>query len=339
MPPSKPQVVIVTPASAAANNGNWQTAQRWWRFLAPLYRTRLVDTWPDREAARDQVMIALHARRSAASIAAWRRRHARPSLAVVLTGTDLYRDIHGDATAQHSLASADRLVTLQERGPLAVPPEYRAKTRVIFQSASSRLALPKTARHLRVVMVGHLREEKSPATLFAAANIIKPDEAILIDHIGGALDKALAREAKLTMAACPHYRWLGGRSHEETRRRIQRAHVLVHCSRIEGGAHAILEAAMSGTPVLASRIDGNVGLLGEDYAGYFPWGDATEVVRLLRECRASQARPDAYLKMLTSQIATRTRLFAASTERMAVRQLVAELLGTAPQDIPRTRSP
>jgi len=322
----KIQVVIVTPAFADANNGNWRTAERWRRFLAPLNQTRLVKTWPDRAATQDNLMIALHARRSASSIAAWRERHGSASLAVVLTGTDLYCDILGDSSAQHSLALAGTLVALQERGPLALPAEYRAKTRVIFQSAAPRMPLSKTGRHLRALMVGHLRQEKSPATLFAAARTIAAAEGILIDHVGGAQDSALADEAQAVMAVCPHYRWLGNRPHEETRRRIQRAHVLVHCSQIEGGAHVILEAATSGTPVLASRIDGNLGLLGADYGGYFAWGDAAALVRLLRDCRATQADPEGRLHLLAAQGAARTPLFAPAVERMAVRQLAADLL-------------
>lgn len=65
----------------------------------------------------------------------------------------------------------------------------------------------------------------------------------------------------------------------------QGAHVLVHPSRMEGGAHVVIEAVLSGTPVLASRIDGNVGLLGKDYAGYFPVGDAGGLAALLQLVR------------------------------------------------------
>jgi glycosyltransferase involved in cell wall biosynthesis len=64
------------------------------------------------------------------------------------------------------------------------------------------------------------------------------------------------------MQRIPNYRWLGALPHESTRRRIQAAHVLVHSSRMEGGAHVVIEAVTSGTPVLASRIPGNLGLLG-----------------------------------------------------------------------------
>ena len=68
------------------------------------------------------------------------------------------------------------------------------------------------------------------------------------------------------MAVCPNYRWLGALPHEATRRHIQQAHLMIHTSRMEGGAHVIIEAVVSGTPVLASRIDGNIGMLGDDFA-------------------------------------------------------------------------
>ena len=99
MPQRAGRVVIVTPSLADANNGNWRTSERWRRFLAPRRPARLATAWPDAMAAADSVMIALHARRSAAAIAAWHARHGSARLAVVLTGTDLYRDIAADAAA------------------------------------------------------------------------------------------------------------------------------------------------------------------------------------------------------------------------------------------------
>lgn len=322
MPPRAGRVVIVTPSLADANNGNWRTSERWRRFLAPRRPARLATAWPDAQAAADSVMIALHARRSAAAIAAWHARHGGARLAVVLTGTDLYRDIAADAAAQRSLELAGTLVVLQERGPLALPAALRGKARVIFQSAVACRTPPKAQRHLRAVMVGHLREEKSPETLFAAARLLADRDDILIDHIGGALDAELGREAAATMAACRRYRWLGNLAHAETLRRIRQAHLLVHCSRMEGGAHVIAEALASGTPAIASRIDGNVGMLGEDYAGYFPWGDANELARLLAACRDAQGEPDGLLARLGAQARARSRLFAPEAERAAVQQLL-----------------
>ncbi len=116
-------------------------------------------------------------------------RHPGRGLAVTLTGTDLYRDIQFDAAAQHSLQRAQILITLQEKAPDALPAEVRGKARVIYQSTSSRQPLEKSGRHFRAVMVGHLREEKSPETLFAVARLLTNQRDIKIDHIGAGLER------------------------------------------------------------------------------------------------------------------------------------------------------
>ena len=179
-----PQLVIVSPALKDDNNGNWQTAWRWRQQLAGMCRARIVKCWPDALAADDAAMIALHARRSADAIAAWSAAHPRRGLAVVLTGTDLYGDIATDAAAQRSLELAHALVVLQECAPQALPEAMRSKARVIFQSTTARRPLAKSTRRLRAVMVGHLREVKSPQTLFAAARLLADRRDIFIDHIG-----------------------------------------------------------------------------------------------------------------------------------------------------------
>jgi len=316
-------VVIVSPTLAEANNGNWQTARRWQRLLSP-HRVRIVQQWPDALADGDEVMLALHARRSADSVQAWHNRHGQRGLGVVLTGTDLYRDIAQDAQAQRSLALAHSLVVLQGLGVQSLPSEHHAKARVIFQSTGTRQTLPKTSRHLRVVMVGHLREEKDPLTLMAAARLLPPDAGVFIDHIGAAFEPALGRAAQTTQVECPHYRWLGALSHAQTLRRIQHAHLMVHCSRMEGGAHVVMEAICSGTPVLASRIDGNVGLLGKDYAGYFKPGDAQGLAEQLLACRDATGGP-ALMAQLERQCALRAPLFDPQAERAALQRWVKAL--------------
>ena len=322
---NKPRVLIVSPALANANNGNWQTAWRWSRMLHPNFDASIAQAW---NGEPFDVMLALHARRSAGSVAAWARAKGAttnaPGLAVVLTGTDLYRDIQTDAQAQASLGFARQLVVLQECGPDALPAALHAKTRVIFQSTSTRQTLPKSKQHLRALMVGHLRDEKSPQTLFEAARLLM-HSSVLIDHIGEPLDAALGEQARATAAVCAHYRWLGGLPHEATRRRIQQAHVLVHASSMEGGAHVVMEAVCSGTPVLASRIAGNVGMLGADYPGYFEHGDAQALARLLVQCRDRQASPELYTQ-LQSHCQARAHLFAAKTEQAALIKLVHDLM-------------
>jgi putative glycosyltransferase (TIGR04348 family) len=333
------KIVIVSPALADANNGNWQTAQRWRRLLRPHHTVRIVGQWPDGPLAQhDGVMLALHARRSADSIEAWGQAHGAdrqaepapsPGLAVVLTGTDLYQDIQIDASAQRSLQLAQRLVVLQVRGTEALPAALRSRTQVVLQSTGAWQTLTKPSAPMRAVMVGHLREVKSPQTLFEAARLIAPDEGIAIDHIGAPLDTHLAEQARATAQQCSHYRYLGELTHAQVRRRIQRAHILVHASRIEGGAHVVMEAVRSGTVVLASRIDGNVGMLGGDYAGYFEWNNAAQLVQLLRRCRDSvgnSAGQDGLYAQLQRQCAHRAPLFSAEAEQASLLQLVHALI-------------
>lgn len=321
----KKTLCLVTPALAAANNGNWQTASRWARMLAADYRVRLVAEWTAEDGAHDDALLALHARRSAASVAAFAAARLGRPLLLALTGTDLYRDIQVDARAQRSLALAQRLIVLHERAVDDLPAAHRAKAVVCFQSSAARRTLPKSGRHLRALMVGHLRHEKAPQLLFDAARRLAPRADIRIDHIGAALDPALGRAAQACAAACPHYRWLGALPHRAVLGHIQRAHLLVSSSRMEGGAQVVIEAVRSGTPVLASAIPGHLGLLGPGYGGLFPDGDAAALAALLLRARDDPAM----LPALRAQCDARAPLFDPARERATLRRTVQQALESA----------
>ena len=316
-------IVIVSPALSDANNGNWQTAKRWAGLLGKHYRTRIVNAWPgdSAQSALDSILLALHARRSAASVTQWHAQRGQTGLVVVLTGTDLYRDIHTDAQAQHALDAASALIVLQPLGLNELQPHHRAKAHVVLQSTKTRKTLPKAVHHLRAVMVGHLRDEKSPQTLFAAARLLQAREDIFIDHIGAGLDPQLAQDALDTAAMCANYTWAGALKHTQTRAKIQRAHVLVHTSKMEGGAHVLMEAVCSGTPVIASDIPGNVGMLGDGYHGYFPVGDARALALLLERCKDEPG----FVDHLQRQCALRAPLFAPEAELAALLGVIQAL--------------
>ncbi|MBC5764002.1 selenoneine biosynthesis selenosugar synthase SenB [Ramlibacter albus] len=320
----RPSVVIVSPATAAANNGNWRTAARWATLLADSCKARVVQAWPDADAARDTVMLALHARRSAAAVKAWHASRGSRGLAVVLTGTDLYGDLPNDFASLASIEAASQLVVLQEDGLRVLPQPFRAKARVIYQSTPALPVLPKPVGQLTAVMVGHLREVKSPGTFFDAARLLRGEPGIQLRHIGAAEEPAWAGRAHATERECPGYRWLGALPHERTREEIRAAHVLVHPSAAEGGAHVVMEAVCSGTPVIASRVSGNVGMLGEDYDGYFEHGDAAALARLLRLCHAEDPSTGT-LARLGAQCARRAALFAPEAEQAALLRLVQDL--------------
>ena len=135
----------------------------------------------------------------------------------------------------------------------------------------------------------------------------------------------MGAQAESLNAAISSYHWFGALPHALTRQRIQRAHVLVHPSRMEGGAHVVIEAITSGTPVLASRIAGNVGLLGRDYGGYFELGDSAGLATLLQRCRDDPAM----LPGLWPQCAARAALFLPAREQATLQKLMSELLEPA----------
>src|SRR6185503_14003116 len=137
----------------------------------------------------------------------------------------------------------------------------------------------------RVAVVGHLREEKDPFRAVAALSHLKEGSFdIELIQIGDALSPAMKTRALELMAREPRYRWLGGRTHPQTLGWIARSHVLVVSSIMEGGANVICEAARIGTPVLASRVSGNVGMLGRNYPGYFRLFDEKALARLIEKC-------------------------------------------------------
>jgi putative glycosyltransferase (TIGR04348 family) len=314
----KPVLCIVTPGTRSANNGNWRTAARWARMLRDRYKVIVQSEW---RGERADAMLALHARRSAASIEAFRSAGAG-RLAVVLTGTDLYRDLPGSAEAAASLEAADRVVVLQDDALHLLSPAARMKATVIVQSATPIAPHKKPRDALSCVAVGHLREEKDPRTLFRAWSRIPADASITMRHIGAPLDETLAAEARALAARDPRYRYSGALPHGLTRAAIARAHVLVHPSVAEGGANVIAEAIASGTAVIASRISGNVGMLGADYPGYFEAGDDSA----LALCFALALEERAYLRSLQAACAKRRALFAPSREKRALRALVAALI-------------
>jgi len=313
------RIVLITPYGAASRNGNWHTAARWARFLREAgHSVRVQVEWDGRAA---DLMIALHARRSFASISSFARRFPSRPLMLVLTGTDLYRDIHHDRDAQQALDLAHRLIVLQERGVDELEAGQAAKARVIYQSAPD---IPRAAHKpntFEVLVVGHLREEKDPFRVALATAYLSEQSRIAVTHLGGALTPEMASTAELAQHKLPRWTWAGNVPHRSVLKKLARARLLVVTSVMEGGANVICEALAAGLPVLASDIPGNIGMLGEDYPGYFPLGDERSLARLL-----SRAESDAgFYAELVSHGQRRRPLMRPEQESSRLRQAVAEL--------------
>jgi putative glycosyltransferase (TIGR04348 family) len=280
------RVRLVTPTNSnISNSGNRVTAERYAGILRKLGHQVAVTA--SYEGQSCDVLVALHARKSFGSIRRFREQHPDVPLVVVLTGTDLYRDLRNSSQAKVSLELATRLVVLQRLGLEEIPERLRAKARVIYQSADcAGEPVPRSSADFRVCVAGHLRPEKDPFRAALAARRLPPGSRIKILHIGAALRPRMEQRAHRESELNQRYQWVGGLPRWKTRRLIAGSQLVAITSRIEGSSNVLSEALACSVPVVASRIPGLVGTLGPDYPGLFAAGDTSELADLLRraEC-------------------------------------------------------
>jgi putative glycosyltransferase (TIGR04348 family) len=311
------KIALITPAAPGARNGNRGTAVRWAGMLRELgHKVSIQVDW---DGSTTDLMLALHARRSHASIRNFAVCYPDRPLILTLTGTDLYRDIRSDEQAQLSLQLATRMIVLQEMGLRELAPALRPKTHVVYQSAQSVKRAPPLKSCFEVIVSGHLREEKDPFRAAAALAHVPEQSRIRVTHIGGAMSPAMAREARGWIKREPRYHWLGEVSHGKALRLLARARLLVISSRMEGGANVVSEALANDVPVIASRIAGNIGMLGRDYAGYYAPENEKALARLLHDAETDAG----YYRKLAAQCRARKPFTTHASERNALRRVLA----------------
>jgi putative glycosyltransferase (TIGR04348 family) len=281
------KTLLVTPAPPGSRKGNRVTALRWAAVLRRLgHRAQVAENFHGQPC---DLLIALHARKSHAALARFRVEHPGRPLVLALTGTDLYGDIHTDASARRSLELADRLIVLQRMGVEGLPEYLRPKARVIYQSVPTpAVLLPPKNDLFEVCVVGHLRPVKDPFRTAQAARLLPASSRLRVLQLGGALSEDMEQKALGEAATNPRYRWLGELPRWKALRVLSRCRLLVLTSQLEGGANVIGEALACAVPVLSSRIAGSVGILGEDYPGYFPYGDTQALAALLHRAETDR---------------------------------------------------
>jgi putative glycosyltransferase (TIGR04348 family) len=304
------KVSLITPAGKRSLNGNRATAVRWERILRRLGHRVVVDVSWDGEPV--DMMVALHAWRSADSIAAFHEQYPDRLLIVALTGTDIYRFIHSDAqVTRKSIEVAHQLVALHDLAYLTIPERHRSKLTVIKQSAVPLpRRLPPRKRTFDICVAGHLRDEKDSLRAALAARDLPASSKIRVLHYGKAHNEEWGERARQEMQQNPRYHWYGELPHWQVRQAYARCRAMVLSSRMEGGANVVSEAVMADLPVLASDIPGSVGLLGERYSGYYPVGDTTALAELMLK---AENDPE-FLPLLLKQSSPLKREFTESAE-------------------------
>ncbi|MDQ3610589.1 MAG: TIGR04348 family glycosyltransferase [Actinomycetota bacterium] len=313
-------VEVVTPAPPGSHHGNRVTAERWVTLLRGLgHSVALTTSWSMQPA---EVLVALHARRSAQAVMDFRSAHPDRPVVLALTGTDLYADLADSEQAQRTAQHATALVVLQDKALEALPASWHERVHVIYQSVVTPVRRVPPGEHLEVLLLAHLREVKDPFLVLAALGLLPGSSRIRVTHLGSPIDPGSGERAVAAAADDSRYCWLGDVPRPAALQRLADSDLLVLTSRLEGGANAVSEALAAGVPVVSTRVDGSVGLLGESYPGYVEVGDAAGLARLLERA----ANDEGFLAELTRHVAARRHLVAPERERQAWVDLLAAVL-------------
>lgn len=318
------RIQLITPAPLHLNNGNKITALRWAQIFRQLgHKVKVRQSY---DGAGCDLLIALHARRSYPSVEKFRRLHPELPLIVVLTGTDLYRDIRTDRNAKRSLEVATRLVALQKTALIDLPKRFHSKTRIIYQSAKPYQGRASRPRNpiFQICLIGHLRKEKDPLRAALAVRRLPAESPIRLVHIGLALDARLEHQAQREVLRNSRYHWLGARPHWRTRQILAQSDLVVITSRMEGSSNVLSEALASSVPVVASKIPGLIGTLGKNFPGYFPVGNTQQLAALLRKSESDKK----FYRRLKRHCEGRSYLVRPKRELDAWRSLLNEISPT-----------
>lgn len=313
-------ILLVTPAAPDSVHGNGVTARRWAAILCELgHPTRIAQRY---EGGNYSALIALHARKSARAVRAFRASHPDAPIVIAMTGTDLYPDLDTAGVDPEVLDMADRFVVLQPYGIAQLKPRHAQRTRVIVQSVPAIPPQPSRARDFEVSFLAHVRPVKDPLLLAAALRRLPKDSRIHVTHLGEARDHKLAAEVAVEAADNPRYDWLGPVPREVALSTLARSRLLAVTSLHEGGANVISEALAAQVPVISSAIPGSIGLLGEDYPGYFPIRDASALADALY---AAETDRGGFYRRLRERCAELRPMVDPACEKRAFAQMIAEL--------------
>lgn len=312
-----PRAILVTPAGRGSRSGNRITALRWAAHLRRLgLRPRLVQQWQGEPC---ELLIAIHAVKSAASVLAAAAALPGLPIVVLLAGTDVYPSFAPPPPAQAAIERADRIVALQPDAAAMLPATTRSKVRCIMQSAVA-VGGP-AAITFRACVLAHLRAVKAPLLAIEALRRLPADLRGELVLAGRALDAPTADAVRAAVAADARAGWRGELPRRQALQLLAGSQLCIVPSTAEGGANVVSEAIAAGTPLLVTAVPGNLGLLGADWPGRFPPGDAAALAALWQRCIVDSD----FHAMLTTRTRQLQPLVDPARERAALGTLLTEL--------------
>ncbi len=311
-------VLIYSPYHTDDVAGNTVTAQRLARQLGESeeekWAVKIIT--PQDELVQARCLIVLNAWRSRQVIERFQEKNPEASVVIILTGTDInHEKIHDDQwEVRQTMAKVDRLVVLQAEAVKNLPVELKSKCEVILPSVN----LPPGLKHqgseggqFRVILAGRFRPEKRPELVLAACRDLPSNTELSLEWYGA-----------MTSDQAAHFSWKGEVCQQELWQEIALSDAFLNASSEEGGANAVCEAIALGVPVIASRISGNIGLLGRCYPGYFEEGELSSFLEKVSQDRVLYGE-------MKAAVIERQPLFDDRQESQAWRSLVRALRDTA----------
>lgn len=316
------KIRIVSPFPEGFPCGSNTTAYRWARLFVSLgHEVAVTDL--EHDCAAD-LLIALGAVKCAGLILRSYRESPTLPVCVALTGSDL-ADIGKSAAAQSATGLATKVIVFQPAALDLLSKAARRNAEVILQAAQPSRSRPLPRRDCFVVtLAANLRVEKNPLLAARAARLLRPESKVRIEHFGAVLDEAMADEARAEMTVNGRYHWMGAAAPASLRKRLAASQALIVPSDVEAGANVVSEAIVDGIPILASRIPGNTGVLGDRYSGYFTPGDAAELAQLLHELETSPA----FVRRLRATSDAVAKTLRPSGEKRCWRRVLSDIAAT-----------
>lgn len=315
-------IILVTAAPPGSEYGSETTSIRWEHNLSALghhVATTFVYGKTEDDFADDffDMMVVLGARECNEAIRAFKDRDGDRPIVVALNSEDVYLGIENSSEVRRNIERADALVVTQEKALEEIPHEFRERTHLIDQAVElpdgGVEAIPEPPLRdkrrtndydFEICVANHIQDQTDPLRTAKAARVFSEESGIFVTHIGRVLDARWEHELQKESDTNPRYDWLGEMAWTRALQYIKRADLVSVTSTIQGCANVLSESIVVGTPVVASAVPGNVGVLGEEYPGLFEpkndedlakrigaaEGDTRFYANLRRHC--DQLRPD-----------------------------------------------